>query len=95
MSHDTQKTETTTASTLDAGAPGTGSTLDAGKLAGALFGLGATWARYGLAIGRASLTATAATLETTGEMLGRLSKTLEQTAAQVRDRDRARTDQAA
>jgi hypothetical protein len=52
--------------------------LDAAKIAGALFGLGATWARYGLAVGRASLSATAATLEGTGELLDRLSKTLEQ-----------------
>lgn len=61
--------------------------LDAAKIAGALFGLGATWARYGLAVGRASLSATAATLEGTGELLGRLSKTLEQ--VQKRDDERA------
>lgn len=78
MTNETQKTETSSSTT---------GTIDAGKLAGALFGIGATWARYGLAIGRASLSASAATLETTSEILGRLSKTLEQTAAEVADRD--------
>ncbi len=75
--------ETKTSSLPPSSQPGT---IDAGKLASALFGLGATWARYGLAIGRASLTATAATLETTGDLLGRLSRTLEETAAQVTKR---------
>lgn len=79
MTNDTQTTEpTTTETTRDEG-------LDAGKLAGALFGIGASWARYGLAIGRASLAATAVTLETTSDLLGRLSRTLDETAEQVRD----------
>ena len=81
MTNETQKSETT--QNTDRG------TLDSGKLVGALFGVGAAWARYGLALGRASLSATAVTLETTSDLLGRLSKTLDETAEQVRDKTAA------
>jgi len=53
-------------------------------LLGALVGVGAAWARYGLAIGRASLSASAKSLEVTSELLGRLSHAIEDTAENLR-----------
>jgi hypothetical protein len=45
-----------------------------GELARALVGAGAAWARYGLTIARASLDASARTLEATAGVLGALSE---------------------
>lgn len=39
-----------------------------------LVGVGAAWARHGLSIGRTSLEASAKTLETTAELLGKLAE---------------------
>jgi hypothetical protein len=46
-------------------------------LVSALVGTGAAWARYGLTIGRASLEASARTLEGTAALLGSLAASFE------------------
>lgn len=51
---------------------------------GSLVGVGAAWARYGLALGRASLHVSAKSLEVTSELLGGLSQAIQDAAEQVR-----------
>jgi hypothetical protein len=55
-----------------------------GDLAEALVGAGAAWARYGLTVARASLGATARTLEATAGLLGALSERFAERAEDVR-----------
>lgn len=55
-----------------------------GDLAHALVGAGAAWARYGLTVARASLGATARTLEATAGLLGALSERIAERAPEGR-----------
>ena len=72
MTNETREAETTKTTPSD--------------LVGALVGVGAAWARYGLAVGRASLSASAKSLEVTSDVLERLSRAIEDTAENLRSR---------
>lgn len=50
----------------------------AGTLLEGLVGVGAAWARHGLSIGRTSLQASAKTLATTAELLGKLAESFDE-----------------
>ena len=59
-------------------------TSTASDILGALFDAGAAWARYGLALGRASLNASAKSLELAAELLGGLSRAIQDAAELAR-----------
>lgn len=55
------------------------------ELGRALLGAGAAWARYGLTVARASLGASARTLDATSGLLGALSDRIEELAGAEKD----------
>ncbi|MBI2893293.1 MAG: hypothetical protein HYY06_07050 [Deltaproteobacteria bacterium] len=52
-----------------------------------LVGVGAAWARHGLTIGRTSLQASAKTLETTAQLLGKLAESFAKVEEEPAGRD--------
>jgi len=50
---------------------------------GNLVGIGTSWARYGLTVGRSALETSAKTLTSTAEVLGQLAKQFEEKAAKA------------